>query len=130
MDLTRAAIEKDRVTVVVLLFLIGAGLAAYRGLPRSEDPETTFRRAVVLTRLPGASPERVEHLVTDPLEAALQEIPEIDFVTSRSRTGISVITIRVSRRGPRRAVHLGQPAAQGGAGSAGSAGRRHGTAGE
>ena len=95
MDLTRAAIEKDRVTAVVLLFLIGAGLAAYRGLPRSEDPETTFRRAVVLTRLPGASPERVEHLVTDPLEAALQEIPEIDFVTSRSRTGVSVITVRV-----------------------------------
>ena len=95
MDLTRAAIEKDRVTVVILLFLIVAGLAAYQGLPRTEDPEVTFRRAVVLTRLPGASPERVEHLVTDPIEAALQEIPEIDFVTSRSRTGVSLIRVEV-----------------------------------
>ena len=95
MDLTRAAVEKDRVTAVVLLFLIAAGVAAYRGLPRTEDPEVTFRRAVVLTRLPGASPERVEHLVTDPIEAALQEIPELDSVASRSRTGVSLIRVEV-----------------------------------
>ena len=95
MELTRAAIEQDRVTAVVLLFLVAAGLAAYWGLPRAENPDVTVRRAVVLTRLPGASPERVEHLVTDKIEAALQEIPEVDFVTSRSRTGVSLITVHV-----------------------------------
>ena len=95
MELTRAAIEKDRVTAVVLLFLVAAGLAAYWELPRAEDPDVTVRRAVVLTRLPGASPERVEHLVTDKIEATLQEIPEVDFVTSRSRTGVSLITVHV-----------------------------------
>ncbi len=93
MDLTSAAIEKDRVTGVILSFLIVAGLVAYRGLPRAEDPELTDLRAVVLTRLPGASPDRIEHLITDPIEATLQEIPEIDFVTSRSRTGVSLITV-------------------------------------
>ena len=95
MDLTRAAVVKDRVTAVVLSLLVAAGLAAYRGLPRTEDPEVTFRRAMVLTRWPGASPERVEHLVTDPIEAALQGIPEIDFVASRSRTGVSLVRVEV-----------------------------------
>ena len=95
MDPTRAAIEKDRVTAVILLFLIAAGVSAYQGLPRAEDPEITYRLAVVLTRLPGASPDRIEHLVTDPLEAALQEIPEIAYVASRSRTGVSLLTVEV-----------------------------------
>ncbi len=93
MNWTRAAVEKDRVTAVVLLCVIAAGLAAYRGLPRSEDPEVTFPRATVLTHWPGASPERIERLITDPIEAVLQEIPEIDFVTSRSRTGVSLIRV-------------------------------------
>ena len=95
MDLTRVAIEKDRVTAVILLFLIAAGVTAYQRLPRAEDPEITYRWAVVLTRLPGASPDRVEHLVTDPIEATLQEIPEIEYIASRSRTGVSLITVRV-----------------------------------
>ena len=93
--MTRAAIEKDRVTAVILLFLIAAGMTAYQGLPRAEDPEITYRRAVVLTQLPGASTNRIEHLVTDTIEATLQEIPEIEYIASRSRTGVSLITVRV-----------------------------------
>ena len=93
MDLTSAAIERDRVTGVILSFLILAGLVAYRGLPRAEDPELTDLRAVVLTRLPGASPDRIEHLITDPIEVTLEEIPEIDFIASRSRTGVSLVTV-------------------------------------
>ena len=94
-DLTLTAIRRDRFTAVVLVFAIAGGLAAYQSLPRAQDPTVTVREAGVVTLLPGASPERVELLITDPIEAAIQEIPAIDYVTSRSRTGVSVVAVRV-----------------------------------
>ena len=55
----------------LLLLAIGAiliaGISAYMTLPRLEDPRITNRYATVVTRLPGASAERVEALVTEEL---------------------------------------------------------------
>ena len=95
MDLTRTAIEKNRITAVALLLLLIGGLSAYQGMPRAEDPGFTIRAAQVLTRFPGASPERVEQLVTDPIEEALQELPEIDFLASTSKTGVSIVMVHI-----------------------------------
>ena len=95
MDLTRFAIEKDRVTAVVLLVALFGGVSAYRTMSRAEDPGFTVRAAQVFTGFPGASPERIEQLVTDPLEAAIQELPQIDFITSTSKTGVSIVMINV-----------------------------------
>ena len=43
-----------------------------RDMPRSEDPGFVIRTALVQTIFPGASPERVELLVTDKLEKVIQ----------------------------------------------------------
>ncbi|MBD3403448.1 MMPL family transporter [candidate division GN15 bacterium] len=95
MNLTRAAIEKNRITIVALLLIVAAGIGAYYNLPRAEDPGFTIRTAVVVTYFPGASPERVEMLVTDKLEKAIQEMPELDFVSSESKTGQSVVYVNI-----------------------------------
>ena len=93
LDLTRAAIEKRRVSTFLLLALAVGGVSAYRVLPRAEDPGFTVRFAQVVTVLPGASPERVESLVTDRLEGAIQEIPEIAVIESTSRVGVSIVLV-------------------------------------
>ena len=93
MSLTAAAIRNDRVTLVVLVVLVLAGVRALQTLPRAEDPGFTIRVAVVTTYLPGASPQRVEALVTDTVEEKVQEIPELDHVESMSRTGVSVVFV-------------------------------------
>ena len=95
MDLTRAAIEKDRVTVVALLVALGAGAAAYRGMHRAEDPGFTVRIAQVTTLRPGMSPDRVERLITAPIEAAIHQMPEVESTTSTSRAGMSFVQISV-----------------------------------
>ena len=41
-------------------------------LPRQEDPVIAWRLANVVTRLPGASPSRVETLITDVLEQTVE----------------------------------------------------------
>jgi multidrug efflux pump subunit AcrB len=98
MNITRLAIEKNRVTGVALLVIAAAGIAAYFSAPRAEDPGFIIRMATVFTAYPGAGPERVEQLVTDKLEKAIQEIPELDFVFSESKTGASVIFVNIEER--------------------------------
>jgi multidrug efflux pump subunit AcrB len=95
MNFTRAAIRNNRVTFVTLLVLVAAGIIAYSRMPQDEDPGFIIRVAQVTTYFPGASPERVEQLVTDKLEKAIQEIPELDFLTSQSKSGVSVIFVNI-----------------------------------
>jgi len=94
-DITRAAIEKNRITAVALLVVVLGGIFTYLGMPRAEDPGFIIRTAQVITYFPGASPERVEQLVTDKLEEVIQEIPELDFVNSTSKTGVSIVMVNI-----------------------------------
>lgn len=98
MDLTRLAIEKNRITVVALLVIAVAGIQAFFSMPRNEDPGFIVRAALVQTFFPGASPERVELLVTDKLEKVIQEIPELDFISSTSKVGVSIIYVNIKER--------------------------------
>ncbi|MEE4301700.1 MAG: efflux RND transporter permease subunit [Pseudomonadales bacterium] len=76
-------------------FVLVAGFAALQTLGRQEDPTMTERYANLDTFLPGATAERVESLVTERLETALREIPEIKTIGSRSRAGYSNLDIEL-----------------------------------
>jgi multidrug efflux pump len=95
MNITQFAIEKKRVTTVALLVILFAGLSTFRTMPRAEDPGFIIRTALVQTIFPGAGPERVEQLVTDKLEKVIQEMPEIDFINSESKPGLSLIFVNI-----------------------------------
>jgi len=95
MDLTRIALEKKRITGVVLFLILVSGMMTFTTMPRAEDPGFIIRTALVQTIFPGASPERVEQLVTDKLEKVIQEMPEIDFINSQSKPGISIIFVNI-----------------------------------
>lgn len=98
MSLTKTAIERNRVTLMVLTVIFFAGIQAFFSLPRAEDPDFIIRVAQVITYFSGASPERVEQLVTDKLEKAIQEMPELDFVQSESKTGVSILIVSILER--------------------------------
>jgi len=95
MNITAFAIDKSKVFFCLLVFLLFSGANTFMDMPRSEDPGFTIRVALVSTFFPGASPERVEMLVTDKLEKVIQEIPELDFVASQSKTGTSLIFVTI-----------------------------------
>ena len=97
MDITRFAIEKNRITTTVLLIIAIAGIGAYLTMPRAEDPGFIVRTAEVQTYFPGASPERVELLVTDKIEKVIQQMPELRVVRSESSTGASVIYAEINK---------------------------------
>lgn len=95
MNLTGLALKYNRVTILSLLVIITLGLMEYGKLSRDSMPPFVVRAAQVITQFPGASPERVESLITDKIEKTLQEIPEVKTITSNSRTGVSVVTMTV-----------------------------------
>ena len=98
MSITRFAIEKNRITVTALVIVIAAGVWTFFSLPRAEDPGFVVRTALVTTIFPGASPERIEQLVTDKLEKAIQEIPELKTVRSESKTGASIVFVDIEEQ--------------------------------
>jgi multidrug efflux pump subunit AcrB len=87
--------DRPRTLALVILFLIAAGFAALSNQARLEDPSLTNRNATVLTPWPGATPERIEALITEPLERAIREVPEVSTVSSTSRTGLSSISVEL-----------------------------------
>lgn len=93
MNITDWAIQNNRVTMIVVFALFIGGIFAYMALPKAQNPSFTIRTATITTFFPGASPQRVEQLVTDAIEEEIQEMPEIDEITSESRSGISIITV-------------------------------------
>ncbi|MEM9544870.1 MAG: efflux RND transporter permease subunit [Bacteroidota bacterium] len=93
MNLAQFSIDKNRITFMVLGAIILLGLSMYFQLSRDSMPPFTIRVATVVTQFPGASPERVEQLVTDKIEKRAQELPELKEVASTSRTGLSVVSV-------------------------------------
>lgn len=93
MNLTKFAIENSRVTYMILAVIIVLGLTGYNQLSRDSMPPFTIRVCSVVTNFPGASPERVEELITDKIEQVAQELPELKDLTSESRTGLSVVNV-------------------------------------
>ncbi|MGD9217502.1 MAG: efflux RND transporter permease subunit [Desulfobacteraceae bacterium] len=98
MGITEIAIKNNRVTILVLVVLLISGFGSFTQLPRAEDPGFIIRTAVVTTQFPGASPQRMEELVTDRIEKAVQELPELDSVTSTSRTGLSTVNVNIQEK--------------------------------
>jgi len=88
--------NNPRLLILTVGLILVGGLSAFRTLARMEDPELTSRNAVVQTRYPGATAERVEALVTEVIEEALSEFGEIRKLTSDSRAGISTIMIELN----------------------------------
>ena len=78
---------------MLLLVLLAAGSSSLLSLPVTEDPRIVMRAPIVLTRVPGASPERVEALVSEKIEEKLEEVAAIREIDTTSRAGISVVTI-------------------------------------
>jgi multidrug efflux pump subunit AcrB len=93
MNLPRIAIENKVFTNFVVFLLVAGGLWSYMNLGRLEDPDFTVKIGVIITQYPGASPEQVELEVTDRIEQAIQEMPQLDTLYSFSRPGLSIIKV-------------------------------------
>lgn len=91
--LTKFSIKNNVLTLSILVVLILNGISVFDSMPRDDMPQFLIRYMSVVTRYPGASPRRIENLISDKIEKVVQEVPEVDYITSESRTGISIVSI-------------------------------------
>ncbi len=98
MNLTQFALRHDRLIALFAAAIVVFGMVEYLRLPSQEDPTITIREAVVTTRFPGMSPDRVEDLITRRIEEKIREIPEVEEIRSQSKTGTSIIHVKVFDR--------------------------------
>jgi len=95
MQITRLSIEKPLYTWILILFCFFGGLTGYVSVGKLEDPVFTLKSSLVITPYPGASAGEVAAEVSEVLEAELQQMGEVDTITSRNVPGVSVIEVEM-----------------------------------
>lgn len=91
--LTEFALKQTRLIILFVIGIISLGYSTYSDYPQQEDPTIVIRTAGVSAVFPGMSPERIEDLITRPIEQKIREIPEVDEIKSDSKSGVAVITV-------------------------------------
>ena len=81
--------------MILYLGIMIFGVVTYFTIGNREYPAITIRNAIVMTQYPGRSSVQVEQEVTEPLEQAIRQLPQIHQVTSVSKPGLSTITVEI-----------------------------------
>lgn len=87
-------IDRFRLTAILAIGLILAGVSAYMTLPRELSPEVKIPIGIVTTVYPGASPEDIENLITKEIEDKVSTIDGVDEYSSTSGSSISSVTVQ------------------------------------
>ena len=91
MNITSFSLKKNVLVISIMIVIIFSGISLFDSMPRDDMPPFLVRMVSIVTIFPGASPDRVEKLVSDKIEKKLQEVPEVDYITSENRTDISIV---------------------------------------
>lgn len=87
------SIEHKQLVYFLAFLVLVMGLFSFKTLGRSEDPSFAVKQMVISAAWPGASAKEVEQHLTNTIEKEVQNLPQIDHITSYSRPGTSVITV-------------------------------------
>ncbi len=94
-NLSDWALKHQTLVLYFMVMLTLVGLLSYTKLGQSEDPPFTFKAMIIRTALAGADANEMALQVTDKLEKKLQEVPHLDYVSSYTRAGESMIILRI-----------------------------------
>lgn len=92
-NLSAWAVRERAITLFVIVALIVAGAFAFFRIGRAEDPAFTIKVLTVTAVWPGATAEKMQNLVADPLEKRLQELQYYDRVETFTRPGMALMTL-------------------------------------
>jgi len=92
-SLAEFAVKRWQFTVLLFLMCAALGVSNWMSIPRAEDPDFPVPIFTTIAVYPGASPEDMEQLVTEPIEKALNELDDVKKLTSTSSDGLSVVKV-------------------------------------
>lgn len=86
-------LKRRKITILFFVMAVLIGFLSFFQLPKQESPDVVIDVALVMTVMPGASPERMEQTVTKKLEQKIKELQGIKTIESTSAFGYSVIVV-------------------------------------
>ena len=92
MKFTDLFVERPVLSAVLSLLILVLGLRAIFQLPITQYPQTENATVTVTTAYYGANADTIAGFITQPLESAIAQAQGIDYLSSSSSTGVSVIT--------------------------------------
>lgn len=87
------AIDKRWVMVILFSLLAAFGYYSWKQLSIEAYPDIADVTSQVVTQVPGLAAEEVEQQITIPIERALNGLPGMNVMRSKSTFGLSIITI-------------------------------------
>jgi multidrug efflux pump subunit AcrB len=91
-------LRKRQFSWLLMASLIGLGIYCVALIPKESAPEVIVPIGIVTTVYPGASAADIEELVTNKLEDDLDNLDDLQNLTSTSRDGVSSITVEFNAK--------------------------------
>jgi multidrug efflux pump subunit AcrB len=84
-NLSALAVRERSVTLFLIVLVTIAGIYAFFGLGRAEDPPFTVKQMTAIAVWPGATAQEMQDQVAEPLEKRLQELKWYDRTETYTR---------------------------------------------
>ena len=88
------AFLESKLTPLIVVFSLLVGAFAVMITPREEEPQIKVPMIDVFLGMPGATAQEVERRLTSPLEKAIYEIPNVEYVYSTTQPSGGMIIVR------------------------------------
>ena len=95
MNIPKYYLENQKIIYFFLAVMLIGGIYSFFKLPKKEDSPFVIKQAVLVTQYPGATPQEVEKLVTEPIEREIQAMSDVFQIKSESYFGMSKISIEL-----------------------------------
>ena len=95
MNLPVYSLENKKIIYFFLAIMLIGGIYSFFKLPKKEDSPFVIKQAVLVTQYPGATPQEVEKLITEPIEREIQSMSDVFQIKSESYFGMSKISIEL-----------------------------------
>ncbi|WP_269564097.1 efflux RND transporter permease subunit [Kosakonia radicincitans] len=92
-NLSALAVRERSITLFLILLITVAGILAFFGLGRAEDPPFTVKQMTIISAWPGATAQEMQDQVAEPLEKRLQELKWYDRSETYTRPGLAFTTL-------------------------------------
>ncbi|MEG5632952.1 efflux RND transporter permease subunit [Enterobacter bugandensis] len=99
-NLSALAVRESSVTLFLIVLVTIAGIYAFFGLGRAEDPPFTVKQMTAIAVWPGATAQEIQDQVAEPLEKRLQELKWYDRTETYTRPGMAFITLSLQDKTP------------------------------
>lgn len=88
------AFIRSKMSILLMIVFLFLGAFSIYLIPREEEPQIKVPMADIMIGYPGASPNEVESVVTQPIEKIVSNVKGVEHIYSTSMNGMAMLTVQ------------------------------------